>query len=216
MDVKVIPVTGFMANCIIIWPGKAEQCRDCIVIDPGGDVPQIESALNSVGGRVQAILLTHGHIDHVGGADQLRRLTEAKVYAHVQEKTVLERVGQQSLMFGLPVIEPLTPDQTFEDNDELRFGLISVKVLHTPGHSPGHSVFVVSAGSETVLISGDLLFAGSVGRTDLWGGDANAMKESLDRIVKLPEDLVVYPGHGAKTTVGREKATNYFLRHSWL
>lgn len=184
------------------------NCGDgtAVVVDIGSGVDRLCSKLLTMQMKVQAILLTHGHFDHSGGAEALRKQTGAPVYVHELDAPMLTS-GKASFadMFGLPY-EPVKEYRTFRDGEILTFGDLSLKVLHTPGHTAGSVCFV----GEDVLFSGDTLFRGSIGRTDI-GGDRMQMRDSLVKIAALPGDLRVLPGHDRESTLDRERQYNPYL-----
>jgi len=183
-------VGPIQANCYIVGCGKT---REAVVIDPGGDVPRIVSELVKRQLRVRALLNTHGHWDHTGGNEELKKITRAPLMIHPGDAPQLGR----------------PPDAFLEEGQEVRFGSFSLKVLHTPGHSPG-GVCLSGAG---VVFTGDTLFAGSIGRTDLAGGDTRTLIDGVRRkLFCLGDEVRVYPGHGPASTIGREKAHNPFFR----
>jgi len=193
------------ANCYILGD---EETRQAVVIDPGGDTPVILRALQTRGLEPVAVLATHAHFDHVEGLAGMKRATGAPVYIHRAELPLLRGLTGQGLLFGVSVEAPPEPDGFLEEGDEVAFGPYRLTVLHTPGHSPGSVSFLI----DKKVFTGDLLFAGSIGRTDLQGGDYETLIRSVrEKIFTLPEDTVVYPGHGPATTVGTEKRTNPFF-----
>jgi len=202
---------GFLAvNCYIVARGKS---RGAIVIDPGGDGDQILALANERNLPICYMLNTHGHIDHVGANVFLRENTGAKIGIHVQDAPFLggeTLCGAQAL--GFP-FTPHHPDFTFQDGDQLNLADISLKVIHTPGHTPGGSCFFMDQTEEApVLFSGDTLFCGSVGRTDLPGGDFKNLEKSLKKLKTIiPPETIILPGHGSQTTMKEELETNPFL-----
>lgn len=203
-------VTDFAQNCRII--GDVES-KSAAVVDPGGDVPKILKALKDGGWECQQIWLTHSHLDHCGGVKELKDLTGAILYAHPIEKEMRAHVTDICAMYGLPVGMMQNcpePDHYIEGGSELKIGDNFFTALFTPGHSPGHlSLYNASA---KVVLGGDALFAGSIGRTDLPGGDHPTLIDAIRReLFTLPEDTVVLSGHGPDTTIGEEKRTNPFF-----
>jgi len=194
------------ANCYIL---ADDATRDAVVIDPGGDAPVILDALGRGKLNPVAILVTHGHFDHVEGLAKLKRATGAPIHMHREDVPLVRGMADQGRMFGVRAETAPPPDRLLEDGDEVRFGGQALKVLHTPGHSPGS---VCYATGKAVFV-GDLLFAGSIGRTDFDGGDyATLIRSVRSKIFTLPEDTVVYPGHGPATTVAIEKRMNPFFQ----
>lgn len=207
MNVQIIPVTMFQSNCVIVWD---DETRDGVVFDTGGDPHRIIDYIEQNKINVHAIMLTHGHVDHVSGTNKVKEATGARVYLHEDDWKTAEHTPRQCLMFGIPVEDPPLLDEKILDGDTFEFGTLELEAMHTPGHSPGSTIFRFTKEPE-LLIAGDLLFAGSIGRVDLPGGSNSRMKESLERIKQLPDDLVVISGHGPQTTIGKEKRTNPYL-----
>ena len=207
MQIAIIPVTMFQSNCVVVWD---EETLDGVVFDPGGQPERILELLESRKIKVQAIFLTHGHVDHVSGTNKVKEATGAKTYLHKNDFEAAAHTARQCLMFGIPVEEAPKVDEEVDEGDSFTFGALKFEVLHTPGHSPGSVVYLFSE-DEPLLVAGDLLFAGSIGRMDLPGGSEEQMTKSLERMKQLPDALVVIPGHGPQTTIGREKAVNPYL-----
>lgn len=238
MHIKTIVVTPFQQNCRLLID-KANKRG--VVIDPGGDVPDIVRFIKSDGVHISKVLLTHAHIDHAGGVmallAELKQLQgeEPELLGHEIEQDMRAQLSVQAMMFGLPVEEYKSvrePDIYVQDGDKLELAGMEGKALFTPGHSPGHICIYFESGAfqaeyyragsadvidqreinSPVLIAGDALFAGSIGRTDLPGGDHQTLINSINsKIMRLPDDTVVMPGHGPDTSVGRERASNPFL-----
>lgn len=185
--------------------------REAIVIDPGDDAPRLLAVIRSQRLKVLWILNTHGHLDHVGAVAAVKDATGAPFHIHVADVPFVRNVAAQAAMFGLP--PPLVPsiDGHLEEGQEFTFGSgpFTIRIIETPGHSPGS----VTLCGEGILFSGDVLFAGSVGRTDLPGGDMETLMESIHRkLLRFEDSTVVYPGHGPATTIGEERRSNPFLR----
>ncbi len=185
-----------------------EASKKALVIDPGVNYDSIMYSLKENNFELQAILLTHGHCDHIADVPKLKAQTEVPVYAHVKENEILMR-GElnYSKNFGLGLIE-FSADQLIKDGQELDFGWIKFTVIHTPGHTKGGVCYL----NGDTMFTGDTLFAGSMGRTDLYGGNDEHMKASLQKLSMMDENINVYPGHGPKSTIKIEKQTNPFLR----
>ena len=195
MELKCLPLGAYQTNCYIAW---GDDSDDCIVIDPGYDAWQVLQRVESLGKTVSAILLTHGHFDHVGAVKDLVAETDCKVYLHENELSQPEQM----------TAGPLYYTHTYGEGDVLKLAGLSLRVLHTPGHTPG-SVCLLA---EDVLFSGDTLFQASIGRTDFPGGSFAKMQASLQRLKSLPGDFRVLPGHGMPTTLEDERMYNPYLQ----
>jgi hydroxyacylglutathione hydrolase len=196
---------GFVVGC--------EDTREGIVIDPGDEVDSLLDAVRDHQLTIRYILLTHAHPDHVTGVAAAKRALNVPVGLHRDDNFLYEAVVQQGMMFGLRV-EPQPPVDFFYETDPVSFGRLGAWPLHTPGHCPGGVCLAVGKAAETkrLLFVGDTLFAGSIGRTDLPGGDMDTLLRSIRGVLfSFPDDTVVYPGHGEPTTIGREKRTNPFV-----
>jgi glyoxylase-like metal-dependent hydrolase (beta-lactamase superfamily II) len=177
------------------------------LVDPGAEPERLVDLVRQSGAELEAVWLTHAHLDHVGGVSGVRRVWPVPVYLHPAALPMYERAAKQAAAYGLPFEQPEPPDASFNDGDRLSLGAMSFDVLYTPGHAPGH---VVLHGGG-IIFAGDLLFAGSIGRTDLPMSNPAQMEQSLARVCELDDDTVVYPGHGPPTTIGTERATNVYL-----
>ena len=184
-----------------------ETTHRAVLIDPGAEPVTLIDMVDASGAVIDAIWLTHAHLDHIGGIVGVRKKWNVPVYLHAADLPLFVRAEQQAALYGLPFEQPEEPDYYIADGDTLRVGNIDFSVMHTPGHAPGHVVLT----HEHTMFGGDLLFAGSIGRTDLPLADPLRMEESLARICELDGDIAVHPGHGPSTTIGRERATNPFL-----
>jgi len=204
----IIPVTLFQQNCTLLW---CEATRKAVVIDPGGDVPEILAAIGKAKVDVEKIWLTHGHIDHVGGAAELREALKVEVVGpHRDDQFLLDNVVNSGRSFGISGVRDVTPDRWLDDGDSVAIGELSFQVLHCPGHSPGSVVFFNDA--MRFAIVGDVLFAGSVGRTDLPGGSHATLIDSITRkLLPLGDDVGFICGHGPGSSFGQERLTNPFL-----
>jgi hydroxyacylglutathione hydrolase len=216
MKIAVVPVTPFSQNCTLIWD---EATRQAVVIDPGGDVDQIQAAIAQNGIDVGAIWLTHGHLDHAGGVLDLRDALSARqgrpaveiVGPDVQDKMLLENLSQQGAMFGIRGLRNVTPDRWLVEGETVTMGEHVFDVLHCPGHTPGHVVFVNKAARFAQV--GDVLFAGSVGRTDFPYGDHAALIASIrTKLLPLGDDMAFVCGHGPSSTIGAERRSNPFIQ----
>jgi len=208
MIFESFPVGPLACNCTILGD---EETREAIVIDPGDDVARIHKRLTELGLKLKQILVTHAHIDHVGGALKLKRLTGAPIYLNESDLPLLEMMAAQAAWLGVHTPETAPPDETLRDGQTVGLDRYPAQVLHTPGHTQG-SICLHFAPLK-LLVAGDTLFAGSIGRTDLPGGDFDQIIDSLHtRLLTLPDETRVLPGHGPDTTIGEERQSNPFLR----
>lgn len=211
LKAAVVPVTPFQQNCSILWDGES---RRGAVVDPGGDVPRILAAVEKLGVTVERILLTHGHIDHAGGAAELKEALGGAVPIvgpDERDRFLLEGIEAQALEYGLAGVRNCAPDEWLAEGDEVEIGGHAFAVLHCPGHTPGHVVFVNAALKFAVV--GDVLFQGSVGRTDFAYGDHEALTRSVrEKLYPLGDDVAFLCGHGPGSTIGTERRTNPFVR----
>ncbi|UMY19430.1 MBL fold metallo-hydrolase [Methylobacterium organophilum] len=206
----IIPVTPFQQNCTLIWD---EATKVGAVVDPGGDLERIEKAIRDQGVRVEKILLTHGHIDHAGGAAELKeRLGGVPIEGpHAADKFLLDSLPLTGADYGLDGARAVTPDRWLDEGDSVTVGGLGFDILHAPGHSPGSVVFV-SRDARFALV-GDVVFQGSVGRTDLPGGNHEQLIRMIkEKLLPLGDDVAFTPGHGPTSTLGKERATNPFLQ----
>jgi hydroxyacylglutathione hydrolase len=208
MKFTVIPVTPFQQNCTLLW---CEQTLDATLIDPGGDAKRLLAAVAERGLKLVSLLLTHGHLDHVGAAKELaERLGIPIVGPHRADAYWLDGLPQQSAMYGFPHTAAFTPDRWLEHGDRVTVGNETLEVLHCPGHTPGHVVFF-HAGTNVAFV-GDVLFQGSIGRTDFPGGDLNTLLSSIrDRLWPLGDNVTFFPGHGPASTFGEERRSNPYV-----
>lgn len=204
----IVPVTPFAQNCSVIW---CTQTLEGAVIDPGGDLERVLEVVEQHGVRLARILLTHGHLDHAGGTAALARRLELPIEGpQLGDRFWIQGLADQGRMFGLPGAEPFEPDRWLEQGDTVTVGAETLEVIHCPGHTPGHVVFFHRAGR--VAFVGDVLFAGSIGRTDLPGGDhAQLLRAITGRLWPLGDDVSFVPGHGPTSTFGAERQTNAFV-----
>lgn len=208
MRYSIVPVTPFEQNCTIFW---CEQTRQAAVIDPGGDVDRIQKALADENLTLALILVTHGHIDHAGAVAALAERTGVPVEGpHEDDRFWIDGMAQQSRMFGFPNVQGFTPTRWLKDGDKVRFGEVELDVLHCPGHTPGHVIFF---SREAALAQvGDVLFQGSIGRTDFPKGDhATLIRSIQEKLFPLGDDIEFIPGHGPMSNFGEERRYNPFL-----
>jgi hydroxyacylglutathione hydrolase len=208
MIVETFPVGPLRCNCTILGDPATHEA---VVVDPGENIPEILSRLAKHGLTLRQIIVTHAHIDHVGGAVALKKITGAPVLLNQNDLTLLGSMEMQAAWLGVTPPEVAPPDASAEDGLSVGLASYPAEVIHTPGHTPGSICLHIA--SQDLLIAGDTLFAGSIGRTDLPGGDGPRILHSLrNRLLVLPDDTKVLPGHGPKTTIGEERQSNPFLR----
>jgi glyoxylase-like metal-dependent hydrolase (beta-lactamase superfamily II) len=205
---EILPVGMLQCNCSIFGD---ETTREAMVVDPGDDIEGILEILGRHGLTVKAIVITHAHIDHIGGAAKMKRATGAPVYMNLQDAELQAMMDVQASWLRTATPEAVEIDVPAKDGDKLLVGATEVHVLHTPGHTQGSICLWMP--SEGKLVAGDTLFHESIGRTDLPGGDGRQILRSIhDKLLGLPADTQVIPGHGDNTTIGHETAFNYFLK----
>ena len=205
MKVVSIPNGRFVENCYLVID---EAGAECAIIDPGEEAGLIAHKVAAADVKPVAIWLTHAHIDHVLGVPRLKADSGAPVYLHPGDRMLYDHVPEQATAFGMRAAPLPAPDRALAHGDLLRVGTLQFRVRHAPGHSPGSVVFE----GQGVAFAGDVLFQGSVGRTDLPGGDFETLIRSIEReLLTLPDSTIVYCGHGPETTVGRERGANPFL-----
>jgi hydroxyacylglutathione hydrolase len=205
---EILPVGMLRCNCSIFGD---ETTKEAIVVDPGDKIGEIQKILERHALKVKAIVITHAHIDHIGGAQKLKAATGAPVYLNANDQELYDMIETQAAWLGMPVPERTPIDVSARDGDSLTLGPAEFQVLHTPGHTQGSiSLFIPSEGK---LIAGDTLFRDSIGRTDLPGGDGRQILASIhNKLLVLPDETVVVPGHGPNTTIAREREFNPFLQ----
>ena len=205
----IVPVTPFQQNCTLLW---CEVTKRAVVIDPGGDLPEVERAIRRAGVCVDKIWLTHGHVDHVAGATNMKTNLRVSIEGpHKDDLFLLQHVAETGRSYGMWNASNVTPDRWLEEGDQVQIGELTFDVLHCPGHSPGSIVYFNPV--QRLAIVGDVLFAGSIGRTDLPGGDYQQLIESIkDKLLPLGDDVAIISGHGPTSTIGHERATNPFLQ----
>jgi len=205
---EILPVGMLQCNCSVFGD---EQTREALVIDPGDNVPEIVAILERHGLKLKMIVITHAHIDHIGGAQKLKAATGAPVLMNSNDSELYAHIDVQAMWLGMDDPEVVEIDSSMADGDTLRVGAVEFSVLHTPGHTRGSVSLWIPA--EKKVAAGDTLFRDSIGRTDLPGGDSRQILVSIrEKLLPLPEDTTVIPGHGEATTIGREKELNYFLQ----
>src|SRR5581483_10605836 len=205
---EILPVGMLQCNCSIFGD---EQSREAIVVDPGDNIPQIVEILTRHGLKVKAIVVTHAHIDHIGGAAELKRETGAPVYMNTNDAVLRDELDVQAAWLGMRTPERTEIDTPAREGDVLQLGPAQFQILETPGHTQGSISLWIP--SENKLVAGDTLFQESVGRTDLPGGNSRQIVQSIrEKLFTLPEDTIVIPGHGDETTIGHEKRFNPFVR----
>lgn len=205
---RVIPVTSFEQNCSLVW---CETTRMAALIDPGGDLPKLLAAVDAEQVSLQQIWITHGHIDHAGAVAELSEQTQCPIYGpHIADCFWIDLLPQQSQMFGLPPARIFQPDRWLQQGDRLELGEQTVEVLHCPGHTPGHLVFH-HVESQLAFV-GDVLFHGSIGRTDFPRGSLDELMRSIrERLLPLGDEVRFVPGHGRLSSIGIERESNPFL-----
>ena len=204
MRIAAFPVGPFQENAYLLVD---EGARRAVFVDPGDESPRLLAALDKSGATLDAIWVTHGHMDHVGAIAAIRRVHPVPVFLHPGDLPLFRAAAVHGLAFGATIEQPADPDREFADGQQLTVGSLAFTVMHAPGHSPGHVVIH----GEGVAFVGDCLFAGSVGRTDLPLSNGADLARTLERIAALGDATVVYSGHGPATTIGRERAENPFL-----
>jgi hydroxyacylglutathione hydrolase len=205
----IIPVTQFEQNCTLMWCTRTMRA---VVVDPGGDLPRIRRAIAEAEVTVEKIWLTHGHIDHAGAAAELRQELGVPIEGpHRAEEFLLGHIAASGLKFGMFSARNVLPDRWLDDGDAVAVGALTFAVLRGPGHSPGSVAFFNA--QERFAIVGDVLFSGSIGRSDLPGGDhATLIRSIKDKLIPLGDDVSFICGHGPASTIGRERASNPFLK----
>ena len=204
MIVTGITVGAFQENCYLVSDPSTGALA---IVDPGSEPEAIIAEVERTGAEPQAIWITHAHVDHIGTIAPLKRKWDVPVWLHPLDEPLYRVGGRQAQLYGIPYEEPPTPDRQFAEGDAVTLGSLELRVMHAPGHAPGH---VVLHGHGNALV-GDCLFAGSIGRTDLPFSNPADLEKSLAKIVALAPETVVHPGHGPSTTIGEEKISNPFL-----
>lgn len=203
MLIKKMAVGPLQSNCFIIGD---EKTAESVVVDPGDEPDLLMDVIDGNGLKVRYIVCTHGHFDHVGAVADIKGKTGAKVVIHKDELEIYHAARDMAAFWGYEVERLPEPDMLVDDGDRIRVGNLSFTIIHTPGHSPGG----ICLYGEGIVVTGDTLFAGSVGRTDFYGGDMNKLRDSFNRLMLLPEETKILPGHGPDSTIGIEKRDNPF------
>ncbi|HUQ99161.1 MAG TPA: MBL fold metallo-hydrolase [Gemmatimonadaceae bacterium] len=204
LTVRALTVGAFQENCYIVTD---ERSNRSVVVDPGSEGARIVDAIEKLGTTLEAVWITHAHVDHVGAIASVKKRWDVPVYLHPLDLRLYSAAPRQAEVYGVPFEEAPPPDHEFSDGQTIRVGQVEMTVMHAPGHAPGH---VVIHGHGIALV-GDCLFAGSIGRTDLPFSNPPQLAASLEKITALPPETVVYPGHGVDTTIAEEKLSNPFL-----
>ena len=208
MQYLTIPVTAFQQNCSIIW---CETTLECAFVDPGGDTDKLIAAVNQHGLKPIGVFLTHAHLDHVGGTVALAKHYHMPITGpHAADKYWLDALPVQAKQFGLPHCDAFVPDTWLHEGDSLTLGQQTLEIIHTPGHTPGHVVLFHR--EQGIAFVGDVLFNGSIGRSDFPGGNHQQLLQSIKaKLWSLGDDVIVIPGHGPNTTIGHERLHNPFI-----
>ncbi len=209
MKYKIIPVTAYQQNCSLIW---CEKTNKAALIDPGGDIDVLLAQVNELGLQLEKVLLTHGHLDHVGGAKQIATTLDLPIIGpHQADAFWLQALPKQSEMFGFAHVDSFEPDQWLEEGARIKVGDVLLSVLHCPGHTPGHVVFYNNL--DEIVFVGDVLFQGSIGRTDFPQGDHDQLISSIkQKLLPLGDEVMFVPGHGPMSSLGHERQNNPFLQ----
>lgn len=207
LKAAIVPVTPFQQNCTLLWD---EASKVGAVVDPGGDLDEIKGAIAELGLKIEKILLTHGHIDHAGGAAELKQALGVEIEGpHVADRFLLDNLAKQGAAYGIPA-QPVTPDRWLEEGDTVTVAGHEFEVLHCPGHSPGSVVLVNRA--HKFMMMGDVLFRGSIGRTDFPYGDHDALINAIKtKLLPIGDDFAFICGHGPTSSIGEERRTNPFI-----
>ena len=208
LQFKTIPVTAFQQNCTLLW---CDETNEAALVDPGGDIPKLLKAVEDQGVTLKKLLLTHGHLDHVGAAGLLREQTNCPIIGPQKGDAFwLNALPAQSEMFGFAHTDVFSPDEWLEEGQTVQVGNISFDVIHCPGHTPGHIVFYQS--DTKLALVGDVLFHGSIGRTDFPQGNHTDLINAINqKLLPLGDDITFIPGHGPSSTFGHERVSNPYL-----
>ena len=208
MNIEIIPVTAFQQNCSLIWDDE----KNAAIIDPGGEAEKLIGRIEELGLNLEAILLTHAHLDHVGAAKQVKQHFGVEIWGPQEEDRFLfDSLPEQSQRFGMPMIHAFLPDRWLHEGETIHAGGGIFEILHLPGHTPGHIGFIEK--QKKAAFTGDVLFQGSIGRTDLPGGNYTQLISAIrEKLFKLNDDMIIIAGHGPYTTIEHEKTNNPFLK----
>jgi hydroxyacylglutathione hydrolase len=208
MKCTIVPVTAYRQNCSIL---VCEETGRAALVDPGGDLPRLRTALEELGVKLEKVFLTHGHVDHCGGADLVRKEFGVPIEGpHREDKFWIDQLPEASARLDFPDTESFEPDRWLDDGDTVSFGAQTLDVLHCPGHTPGHVVFFHKG--ERLAFVGDVLFQGSIGRSDFPRGDFDTLMHSIrKKLLPLGDNVVFIPGHGATSTFGEERLNNPYI-----
>lgn len=211
MKYQIIPVTPLQQNCSLLY---CEQTMRAAVVDPGGEIERILAIANEVGVEIEKILVTHPHLDHIGGVAELTKRLQLPIEGpHKEDQFWIDTIAQQCKMFNFPPLEGFTPDRWLKQGDQVTFGNITLDVLHCPGHTPGHVVFFHK--DDGIAIVGDVLFQGSIGRSDFPKGDHDTLINSIkERLLPLGDHVQFIPGHGPMSTFGEERLHNPYFKNN--
>ena len=207
MNVETITVGAFQENCYLVVDDATNRA---VIVDPGSEGDLLVAAVEGSGATLDAIWITHAHVDHVGAIASIKRKWDVPVYLHPLDRRLYDAAARQAEVYGVTFEEPPPPDRDFNDGQLVKVGERELTVMHVPGHAPGHVVIH----GEGIALVGDCLFAGSIGRTDLPFSNPPQLAASLEKISALPPETIVYPGHGSETTIGQERVSNPFLNGS--
>lgn len=212
MKYAILPVTNFAQNCSFL---QCEKTGKVAIVDPGGDLPKILEALKEIGGEPEKILVTHAHLDHVGAVAELAKTLNLPIEGpHRDDQFWIDLLPQQAQMMGFAPSQPFTPTRWLNGGDEVYVGDTRFEVRHCPGHTPGHVVFYQA--EQKLVIVGDVLFQGSIGRTDFPQGDHDTLIRSIkEQLLTLDDDVAFIPGHGPMSTIGHERTSNPFVSGSF-
>jgi hydroxyacylglutathione hydrolase len=207
VKVQTFTVGAFQENCYLLVDDRTNRA---VIVDPGSEGTRLVEAIDNSGATLDAIWITHAHVDHVGAIASIKQRWDVPVYLHPLDRRLYEAAGRQAQVYNVPFEEPPPPDREFAEGEHIKVGDVELEVMHAPGHSPGHVVIH----GDGIAFVGDCLFAGSIGRTDLPFSNPPQLAATLERISALPPETVVYPGHGMDTTIGEERISNPFLNGS--